>query len=182
MIDQADVALLIVITVILLASIFATHSTLRRDKWTTQKYKLFQVRDNLIYLVASGKLSEDDFVFQRFYKAINYFIEVSDHLNLGNLVAALEDARKKGLDPAEEKTRHAIRNELKKKGPEVNEVANSFYVTVLQILIENSFLLSLIMKCSSSSKALEVLFRSLKPRHTGKAALRYYGDYRAATA
>ena len=74
MMDQADIALLIAVALILLASILVAKSALRRDSWKTQKYKLFCVRDNLIYLVASGKLNEDDLVFQRFYKAVNHFI------------------------------------------------------------------------------------------------------------
>lgn len=103
MIDNADIAMLGIVAIILLASILVTKIAIRRDGWKLQKYKLYAVRDNLIYLVATNKLKEDDFVFQRFYKAVNYFIDANDKINLHHFVSAAEKARRKGIDPAEEK-------------------------------------------------------------------------------
>ena len=94
MIDNADIAMLGIVAIILLASILVTKIAIRRDGWKLQKYKLYAVRDNLIYLVATNKLKEDDFVFQRFYKAVNYFIDANDKINLHHFVSAVEKAAK----------------------------------------------------------------------------------------
>ena len=182
MIDQAGVVLLSIVVIIFGASITAMHTTLRRDGWKVQKYKLYAVRDQLIYLIATNQIREDDFVFQRFYKAVNYFIETTNHINLGTFIAAIDSARSKGIDPAEENNWKAIRADLRKRSPEVNAVANSFYAAMLEILIENSFPLHLIMKCSSISTVLGIIVRALEPRHTNKAALKYYDDYSRAIA
>lgn len=182
MIDNADIAMLGIVAIILLASILVTKIAIRRDGWKLQKYKLYAVRDNLIYLVATNKLKEDDFVFQRFYKAVNYFIDANDKINLHHFVSAAEKARRKGIDPAEEKNFREIHSALKTMGPEVNEVANQFYSAMLEILIENSFLLRVVMKCSSLSAVVKILANSIAPRHTNRAALQFYDDYSRAAA
>lgn len=181
MLDRADIVILGIIGLILLISLIAINFTLKRDGWKTQRYKLFHVRDELIYLVASGKIAENDPVFQGFYKAVNLFIERCDRFNLASLISTLENARSKGLDPAEETTRRSLHLELKKKTPEVRAVANRFYATVLEILIENSFPLHLIMRWGSLETVIKIIVGSLEPRGPGRAALKYYDDYSRAT-
>lgn len=180
MIDYADIAILGAMAIIFIASILASRITLHRDSWTVQKYKLYRVRDNLIYLVATNKIQESDLVFQQFYKAVNCFIDANDRINHGSFIAAAEKARSKGLDPAEERNFREIRTALRKMGPEVNEAANAFYVTILGILIENSLLLRLIVKLGSMSAALKFLASSVGPRSASKSAFRFYDDYSRA--
>src|SRR5437899_2928336 len=102
MMDRADLVLLAVVALVLVAGLIATHTTLRKDAARVQKYRLFKVRDALIYLVASGKLKEEDFIFEEFYRASNYFVRATDVINLKTLVGALLEARSKGIDPAVE--------------------------------------------------------------------------------
>lgn len=182
MIDQADIALLGIIALALLCSALATKIAIRRDGAKMQKYKLYRVRDSLIYLVASDKLSEDDFVFQRFYKAINYFIDENEKIDLSHFVAAAERARRKGIDPAEDKNFREIRSALRRMGPEVNEVANQFYSAILEILIENSFVLRTVMNCSSLSTVIKILAKAVDPGHTTRTAMQFYDDYSRAVA
>lgn len=182
MMDRADIALLGIVGIIFLISILATRITLRRDGWAVQKYKLYKVRDQLIYLVATGKIREQDLIFTRFYKAVNCFIQEADRINHGNFVAAAAHARRKGIDPAEERNFQEICVALRKTGPEVNEVANAFYLTILEILIENSVLLRAIMKCSSITTVVKFLVVTLDPRPTSKSAFSLYDDYSRAVS
>ena len=64
MLSHADIALLGMVAIIVLVSILASHLKLRRAAAEIQKYPLFKVRDELIYLVGSGTLKEDNYVFQ----------------------------------------------------------------------------------------------------------------------
>lgn len=182
MMDHADIALLGIVAIILLFSLLATKIALRRDGWKIQKYKLYRVRDNLIYLVATNKLRDDDLVFNRLYKAVNYYINANDQITLRNFIEAAEKARTKGIDPAEEKNFNEIHLALRTRGAEVNDVANQYYSAMLDILIENSFLLRMLMKCSSSSTVIRLLASFVYPRRTNKTAMQFYNDYTRAVA
>ena len=76
-----------------------------------------------------------------FYKVSIFWIDPNDKLNFGKLVRVMVEARRKGLDPAEEKMFQEMRTDLRQMGPEVNEVAHNFYRTIAEIIYENSFLL-----------------------------------------
>jgi hypothetical protein len=52
---------------------------LRRRKAT---YKLYEVRDNFVLLVARGELSEDSPVFKHFYKRINMLLQYAPNIGL----------------------------------------------------------------------------------------------------
>ena len=100
-----------------------------------QKYKLFQIRDKLIRLVAEEKLSEDDPVFAFFYRAIDFLIRHTDLVNLKSVVDALREAQERGLDPAAAQEVERINKQLEHEDPEVREVVSEFYATVMQILV-----------------------------------------------
>jgi hypothetical protein len=187
MLDQADIALLSACFFILAISLWCAFRALKRDSWAVQKYKLFKVRDELIYLVATGKLPEDDLIFNRFYKASTFFIEHSNEINLVNWIAAAEQARKKGLDPAERANYNEIQKRLKHASPEVKKAANDFYEAFLLILVENSLVLRLISRFNSMAAAFKFVASIMAPlpsrtAQTRKAALEFYCDYRRAAA
>src|SRR5207244_6657296 len=107
--------------------LFATHGTLNKDRARVRKYRLYRVRDDLVYLVASGKLREDDFVFQTFYRAANHFVRATDTINLKTVVNALLEARRRGIDPAVEDQWTRIARELKSIDKEVAMTVMGFY-------------------------------------------------------
>ncbi|GAB6386486.1 hypothetical protein [Stutzerimonas marianensis] len=65
----------------ILASIFFSvlMNRLRRRKAT---YKLYEVRDKFVLLVAKGELSEDSPVFKYFYKRINTLLQYAPNIGL----------------------------------------------------------------------------------------------------
>lgn len=120
----------------------------RKEGKIVQTYKLYKVRDELIFLVAQEKLKEQDLLFQKFYSAINFFIQHSNHITLTSLVSAFRDARKKKLDPAESENWEKIHESLQRQDEEVVRVVYEFYQALFSILEENSFLLRLISRYS----------------------------------
>ena len=110
-----------------------------------QKYKLFEIRDRLIRLVAEDKLREDSLVFEYFYRAIDFFIRHTDQLTLESLVGALHQAQERGLDPAAEQELGRMQSALDQECPEVREVVSDFYATMMQILMENSLVIRFIV-------------------------------------
>lgn len=61
---------------------------LRRERRKSYRYRLFAVRDQLILLVAQGRLKEDDPLFQALYGAVNYLIPRAKPLSLHDFVRA----------------------------------------------------------------------------------------------
>jgi len=105
-------------------------------------YPLYAVRDKLIYLVAAGKLQEESFLFQEFYKAVNMIIPESHELTLRLFVDAMREAREKGHDPAVEKRFVQIKEALEKLNDrEIDEAVRSFFEAVMHVLVSNSIIL-----------------------------------------
>jgi hypothetical protein len=85
MFDAGNIGLLVLVGLVLLLTGLLHYRTLKKDEAVVKKYRLYQIRDDFVGLVAEGKLSEDDFLFQTFYQAINRLIdETTDHLTLEN--------------------------------------------------------------------------------------------------
>src|SRR5881409_3854540 len=145
MIDRADLLLLAAVAIVLIVGLAATHVTLKKDGARVQKYRLFKVRDDLIYLVAAGKLNEDDFIFQEFYRASNYFVQATDLINVKTLVSALLEARRKGIDPAVEDAWRRVYRELQGRDPEVTKAVAGFYRAMTEILLENSWFVRMVV-------------------------------------
>ena len=98
----------------------------RREDAIIQKYKLFEVRDGLIRLVAEGHVVEEDFIFEYFYDAVNFLIRHTDAITLGSFVSALQQARKNGLDPAADEQLKKIELAVSSKGLPVVTVSKPF--------------------------------------------------------
>lgn len=115
----------------------------RREKRKHRRFKLFKVRDDWVYLVATGKLQRDDPLFLWFYEVINFFIRHTDPASLMNVVSALYEAQRQQLDPAEQHRLAQIKEQLRQQPPEVAHVIQDFYQTIFDILLQSSFLLRL---------------------------------------
>ncbi len=139
--DQADVAVLAVVAFISFGFYARAWFTLRVDRRKVQKYKFYKVRDDLIYLVASGQIDESDQVFQYFYNAITFVIRHTQVLTLGSLVKALEEARETGLDPTRDELLEMLNRELPTRSQDTQRVVAEFYQAVLATFLENSLLL-----------------------------------------
>lgn len=146
--DRADIAMLSVVVAISVIFYLKARLYLRRDRSKIQKYRFYKVRDDLIFLVASHQIEEDDFVFQLLYKAINFLIQRTGTLTLRSLLKALKEGREQGVDPAAENVVKKLKSELHNKTPEIRKVVAEFYDAILKTLFENSFILRLVLRFS----------------------------------
>lgn len=126
-----------------------------------QKYKLYKVRDDLIHLVAARGIAEEDPMFTYFYQSIMFVIKRTDILTLRSLLDALRDAKANGLDPAENEFVNQLNLDLSNKAPEVRRVVTEFYQAVLETLLENSWLLRVMVRKTRIRKIILVMKRML---------------------
>ncbi len=144
---QADFGIALLLFLIAAGfTLYVRFGPYRKEGKATQTYRLYKVRDDLVYLVAEGKLQEQDQLFQKFYHACNLFIQCAQHLTLKSLVAAFRDARRKKLDLAEEDTWKQIHEKLQYQDPAVVKIVQGFYQALLDTLLENSLLLRFISR------------------------------------
>lgn len=151
MLDQADIGLLTAVLVVLGVFAALNARTLRSDAAKVQKYRLFAVRDTFIYLVAIGKLNEDEFLFRTIYKAVNMLLDRTNELSLRTFLAATREMQKKGLDPAEQNEFDRILNELKKRNdPELTQAVFEFFYSIYAITLENSLTVRMLEKIDAT--------------------------------
>ncbi|MDY6993016.1 MAG: hypothetical protein SVR94_10505, partial [Pseudomonadota bacterium] len=102
-------------------------------------YELYQVRDELIYLVASGIINEDDKVFQFYYEKINGMLAMAPDVGLHNALEILFNHKdiRKALKENERKTREVLREESMSI-PEVREVITKYYCSVRMMILSHS--------------------------------------------
>jgi hypothetical protein len=138
--DTADVSLLVSFGLVLFGFGSYNYLLLKREAAKVQKYSLYKVRDDLIYLVAQDKLHESDHLFVLFYDLANHLIKTTKiHLSLKSFVQAVSSAQD---NPANEEQLRKVTEELKNKNdPEVSAVVSEFYRAVVTILLENSLAL-----------------------------------------
>jgi hypothetical protein len=176
--DLADISLLLVLAAVaLLVRAYTLHLVARHAK-LAEKYKLFAARDAFIRLVAEEKLQEDDPVFQVFYKASNFLVQNTEEINLGAFVAALEEARRKGVDPAVEAFMERI-HDAARKNPDVKGAVDAFYKAIQDILFRNSWVLRLLLRCRPLLKVAS-RFGGKRTLPTQQRAVLFYQDYSRA--
>lgn len=123
----------------------------RKGMQDANRYRLFKLRDDLIYLVAKGTIKEDDFIFQTFYDMTNTYIQHIHKFNLQEINKAMKKANEKGhLKKSDEFTERIIK-ELDNKDQEVKKVIQEFFSTMLDILVKNSLTLRFVIKLYSSN-------------------------------
>ena len=111
-------------------------------------YKLYAVRDELICLVAEGKLEEKGRIFQYYYKRINRLLELAPDVGLDNAIEAfLFLQNSKGFDQSlNEANRRAdeMLELVQTEGKEVGDVIADYYAASKNMMLAHSSFLRLI--------------------------------------
>jgi hypothetical protein len=115
---------------------------LLRSREEKHKFKLYALRDDLLYLVASGKISEGDFLFRLFYGALNSSISAIHTLTVASLINASIEAKTALAKESRERLLYAI----ERASPEVREFTNEMFQALREIMISNSPLLVFLLK------------------------------------
>ncbi len=114
------------------------------------KYKLYAIRDELLYLVVSQKLSQEDFLFKLFYRVINRSINEIKHLTFWSFIRASMTAKSE----LEKETTAGLQGEIQRAPEEVRKVIAHLCVTMMEIMLANSLSLFLAVEVAKRCRGL----------------------------
>lgn len=152
---------------------FLGISTIRaKEKQLT--YSLFAARDKLLYLAATGVLPETSMVFKVFYKAINRFIAEMDSVTIVSFARASIAVR----DELEKENRQKLIDSLMRADPQVREVVDDFFQSMMKALRRNSPMLTLVLifarHCATAFRLARKLLGKLLPKPLVYETYRFY--------
>lgn len=172
--ERADIGLFsIVLAIQVISYISLKIGVERRERLKVKKYRFYKVRDELISLVAMGKLQESEETFRLFYETTHYLIKNVNVITLRSFVSGVRAARKKGLDPTAGNVLEEIKRALSHKEELVRETILSFFAAVMQTLVESSLLLRILVWTSDFTNrpwvraTLKLAAKILKPQKQG---------------
>jgi len=132
--SNSQIALLAIEVIIALVVMLVLTHWLLNTRQEKYKFKLYEVRDQLIYLVATNELSEDSFLFRLLYTTINRMIAEVHDVDRWSFIRAATTART-ALQEA-----HVSRfiQEVLAASPQARQVTGVFIDTLLDIVKANS--------------------------------------------
>ena len=153
-----EAGLLIMQLVVSLGILVYLGTQLLQSHESKQKYRLFAVRDKLLYLVANGSLPETSMVFKVFYRAMNVYIAELESVTLVSFIRASLAAKTE----IEKQNRERLRDALMRLSPEVHGVIDEFFHAVMDALRYNSPMLSLVLILAKHCSHLFCMIRKLR--------------------
>ncbi|MGZ8256493.1 MAG: hypothetical protein ACXWTX_01850 [Gallionella sp.] len=133
---------------ILLVGIFLYRKYIESARLRAQ-FGLFAVRDSLVLLVASGKIKEDNPVFEYHYKRVNALLKAAPKIGVDDILHAVffhpnefKDFDKT-LIQAEAKIKQLFDNPIMKEA-DVKEVIESYHVAMGAVLLTHSSMLRVV--------------------------------------
>lgn len=153
---------------------------LRRRKAT---YALYEVRDTLLLLVASEKISEDSKYFQFYYKRINMFLAHAPNIGIDDALKSYSLSQKidgvslrKTMERSRRET-EAVLSLKELKDPEVAAVTQRFYEASKEMILAHSSLLRIsyyLIKLGFSKAILSKFLPNITQR--GLAVVKLAGE------
>lgn len=127
---------------ILLVGIFLYRKYIESARLRAQ-FGLFAVRDSLVLLVASGKIKEDNPVFEYHYKRVNALLKAAPKIGVDDILHAVffhpNEFKNfdKTLIKAEARLKEIFDNPIMKEA-DVKEVVESYYRAMEAVLLTHS--------------------------------------------
>ena len=141
----------------------------------SNKFRLYRVRDNFVYLVTSGLVPENSWTFQTFYHSVNRIVSRQHKFNLINLIRAMQSETAK---VESEDFRKTLVAELKENPKETNEAVREFYQAMAFIVIANSWVLRITLKFGAPAvRFWESLARNVRLRQFAEPRVSAYEVY-----
>jgi hypothetical protein len=139
------------------------RSTLRKKAC----FEMYAIRDDLVYLVASGQLSEDNHVFQHYYTRANALLASAPDIGIDNLLEAIFTQRTSRRDFVEflaraESKAQRLFQDVAFENPQVRCTVANYYSGVRNMILAHS----------SSLRLLYVLVR-YSPGYLGTSIVRW---------
>lgn len=141
--SNTQIALLAVEVIIALVVTLVLANWLMNTRQERYKFKLYAVRDQLIYLVSTGELSEDSFLFKLLYTTVNRTIAEVHGVDRWSFIRAATTAR----TALQEAQASKFLQEVLAAPPPVRMVAGSFIDTMVYIVKANSPFTKLCIFC-----------------------------------
>ena len=133
--------------------IIPIYNQVKKD---ANRYRFYAFRDDLIYLVAKKKLSEDDYLFTEFYTMVNRIVNLTHKITFSNLVKAIR------ADLADKGATDKMRSALRKADPEVKEAIGNYLDAVLQTMHSNSIVFRVLVQVLGFSAICYNCARAIK--------------------
>lgn len=111
-----------------------------------KRYELFACRDTLTNLVIEGKLAEEDWLYQGFYRLLNFCLYDISVLSLQEIILNYPRAS----DDVIHKTREKFRSEMDRSDEAVQDAITGILFAFNRVLIDNGRFLGIVVKLCSS--------------------------------
>jgi hypothetical protein len=137
--NPQQIGLLIVQAAAFLPVLAYTSFLLVKRREEKQKFRLYAIRDQLLYLAASGQLPQTSLVFTVFYRAVNGSIAEINKVTVGALIRASVRAKTE----LEMEKRERLLSALQGAPEEARAVVDQFASAMMDIMYQNSLVLVL---------------------------------------
>jgi hypothetical protein len=178
--EPVEIIYVVMVCVLSISLIVAVYWNIyKKGMQADNRYKLYKVRDDLIFLVAKGTISEEDFIFKTFYEWTNSYIQHINRFTLKEINKAMQEARDKGYLKEMHEFVERIQRELTNKDKEVKEVTQEFFDTMREILIRNSLTIKLLVRFRFVRIVEELIKRGKLLQRLLQVQERGYRNYQA---
>ena len=108
--------------------------------------------------MAENHVKEDDWIFQEFYRSVNRIVHKQHEYRLMTLVRVMRD---EAVVKEAGEFLQKLRDELDNSDPEVRMAVESFYRAILEIVVDNSLLIRLMLKYRKVMRPVVAYWRRL---------------------
>jgi len=134
-----------------------------RVRRVNQKYPLFAVRDNLVYLRIKGEFDHDPELYDYYCRMCNSLILHTQELNLNRFLQALKD-----VTEDDEVCSEDLFNRIIESPKPVQQTICQLYSVITKILLQNSTLLRVLVKLRLTGRLFGFLAAASEPLGSGK--------------
>lgn len=130
-------------------------------------FKMYKVRDEFVYLVASDVMTETDPVFSYYYKRINSILAMAPNIGIDDVLHAIFN-NTSDIDRAIEKTRkeaEKIMSSSSAKNEDVKSAMESYYVCINQMVLSHSSVLRILFILAKRFNPLKMALKTILPKN-----------------
>lgn len=154
------------VAIFLSAVVYFYHKTVLAQR-ENASFKMYKVRDEFVYLVASDVMTETDPVFSYYYKRINSILAMAPNIGIDDVLHAMFN-NTSDIDKAIEKARkeaEKIMASSSAKNDDVRRAMESYYVCINHMVLSHSSILRIIFILAKRFNPLKIALETLLPKN-----------------
>ncbi len=139
---------------------YIKYISLQRER---AKFNLYKVRDDLVYLVASGVIEETDPVFSYYYKRINSILSMAPNVGIDDLLNVMFNDSKnfeRSISKAKKEVDKILSSSSAKKD-EVRQVIERYYSGIKLMMLSHSNLLRIIFLLTKNASPIKQISEAI---------------------